>query len=146
MTTTLWETEYSIEIHAHQAFAWNFMSNVENWDDPPAQFHLDGPFVTGARGYTQMPGQPPQPWQLVEVTPMELYRLEFTLPDAALIFTWRFQACDAGTRLTQHIALSGEKASEYLSNVEGAFRSNLEPGMKRIAQAIDSAHRLQTGP
>src|SRR5215472_10525017 len=142
MTTTLWETEYSIEIHAHQAFAWNFMSNVENWDDPPAQFHLDGPFVTGARGYTQMPGQPPQPWRLAEVTPMELYQLEFALLDAALTFTWWFQACDGGTRLTQRIALTGEKAAEFVSDVQGAFRLNLEPGMKRIAKAIDSAYWL----
>ena len=37
--------------------AWGYMADVRNWDDPPAEFELDGPFEAGSRGITRMPGQ-----------------------------------------------------------------------------------------
>ena len=77
MDDITWEIAHSVETHATRAFAWEFMSNVANWNDPPAHFQLDGPFVTGVRGTTQMPDRPPQHWQLADVTPMESYKLSF---------------------------------------------------------------------
>jgi hypothetical protein len=85
-----WEIAHSAETHATQALAWEFMSNVANWNDPPARFQIDGPFVTGARGTTQMPNQPAQPWRLADVTPMESYTIEFPLDGASLSFKWTF--------------------------------------------------------
>ncbi len=140
MTDTAWELSHSVETDASQKFAWDFMSNVSNWNDPPAEFHLDGTFRTGAQGSTQMPGQPAQPWQLVDVKPPESYTIEFALDGATLTFEWRFASFLGGTRLTQQVRLSGENAAEYLSLVEQALGSNLAPGMERIAAAIDRAY------
>src|SRR5271170_7542531 len=104
MNSVAWETEHSVETVANVAFAWAYMSNVSNWDDPPAQFALDGPFVSGGQGTTQMPGQPARHWQLREVTPMESYTIEFSLDGATMSFEWRFSELPHGrTRLAQHI-------------------------------------------
>jgi hypothetical protein len=140
MSDAAWETEHSVETHATLSFAWDFMSNVAKWDDPPAQFDLQGPFVTGARGTTQMPGQPAQHWQLANVTPRESYTIEFPLDRAILSFKWMFHPLSGRTRLTQHVRLSGENAAEYLATVQQTFSSNLAPGMERIADAIDRAY------
>jgi hypothetical protein len=51
-----WEAAHSVDTAAGLDFAWNYMSNVDNWDDPPAQVILDGPFIDGSLGTTQCPG------------------------------------------------------------------------------------------
>lgn len=140
MAAAAWELKHSVEIEASLSFAWGFMSNVSNWDDPPAEFHLDGAFVAGARGYTQSPGQPPQPWRLIEVHPEESYTLELALAGATLAFTWRFHTRESRTILTQQIVLSGENAPAFIDLVRDLFGANLEPGMKRVARAIDEAY------
>ena len=140
MTETAWEIAHSVQTGASRKCAWEFMSNVSNWNDPPAEFHLDGPFVTGSRGTTQMPGQPAQSWQLTNVSPEESYTIEFSLDGARLTFQWRFDSISPGTRLTQHVRLGGESAVEYVSLVQQALGSNLAPGMERIAAAIDRAY------
>ena len=140
MSDTAWETHHSVETGATPSFAWTFMSNVANWDDPPAQFHLEGPFVSRASGTTRMPGQPPRHWHLADVTPMQSYTIEFPLNNATLSFEWTFHPLSGRTRLTQHIRLSGENAAEYLVMVQQAFGSNLAPGMERIAASIDRAY------
>ena len=141
MSDVTWETEHSVETAANAAFAWTYMSHVTNWDDPPAQFELNGPFVTGGQGTTQMPGQPTRHWRLREVRPMESYTVEFRLDRATLAFEWSFNALpDGRARLTQHIALKGENASTYLTYVQGEFTSGLVPGMSRIAMSIDRAY------
>ncbi|MBV8630223.1 MAG: hypothetical protein JOZ83_04815 [Silvibacterium sp.] len=81
-----WQTECSVETSAPLEFAWNFMSNVANWNDPPAQFFLNGPFANGSPGTTEMPGQPLQHWWLREVLSMESYTIEFPL-DRAVMFS-----------------------------------------------------------
>jgi hypothetical protein len=141
MSDVAWETEHSVETSASSTFAWTYMSHVTNWDDPPARFELDGPFLTGGRGTTQMPGRPAQPWQLRDVRPIESYTVAFPLDRATLSFEWRFNPLPDGlTWLTQYIALKGENASAYLADVQGTFASTLAPGMSRVAMAIDKAY------
>ena len=50
---------HAVETNASPAFAWNYWTDVANWDDPPAEFELDGLFATGSRGATRLPGQEP---------------------------------------------------------------------------------------
>jgi hypothetical protein len=141
MSDAIWETEHSVETIADQAFAWTYMSDVKNWNDPPAEFTLDGPFTSGAHGTTQIPGQPPKHWQLLEVIPTQSYTITFSLDAAALSFEWCFSELSGrGSKLTQHIALTGEGASVFVSEVQQAFASSLAPGMNRIAAAIDNAY------
>jgi len=141
MTNITWQIEHSVETSASPDFAWTFMSNVANWDDPPAQFVLDGPFANGSRGATQMPGQPPRHWVLRDVVPMKCYTIEFPLEGAVMYFNWRFAALDSGrTLLTQRVILEGENPAPYLPVVQETFAASLKPGMERIAASIDAAY------
>jgi hypothetical protein len=53
MVAVAWEITHSVETNASPAFAWNYWTEVTNWDDPPAKFELDGPFACGSRGTTR---------------------------------------------------------------------------------------------
>ena len=140
MSDIAWELSHSVESTAGPSFAWAYMTNVANWDDPPAEFELDGPFVTGAQGRTRIPGREPTAWQLVAVDPARrTYTLAAALDRATLSFEWRFEPCAGGTRLTQKIVLAGENAAEYLPPVRDTFSATLAPGMERIAQAMGRA-------
>src|SRR5215831_4038611 len=132
MNCVVWETRHSVDSHASLPFAWAYMTNVANWDDPPATFELEGPFTAGARGRTCIAEQEPRRWQLTEVNPLESYVLETELDGATMSFEWRFDRLADGTRLTQHIVLKGQNAAVYVSQVHEAFASNLAAGMSRI--------------
>ena len=54
-----WECQRSVDVGVPARFAWAYMTDIRNWNDPPAEFALDGPFVEGTRGTTRMPGRPP---------------------------------------------------------------------------------------
>src|SRR5262245_30554829 len=125
MSGVAWETTHSVDLHASLPFAWAYMTNVANWDDPPATFELAGPFTAGTHGATSMPGQEPRRWQLAEVNPLESYLLEAELDRATMSFEWRFERLVDGTRLTQHIMLKGENAAAHVSQVQAAFTSSL---------------------
>jgi hypothetical protein len=143
----LWELEHSVETKADLPFAWAYLSNVANWDDPPARFRLDEPFLSGSRGTTDAPGQPPRPWQLLNVKTPEGYTVQFALEGATLSFTWRFgRLPDGGTRLGQRVSLSGDNAPAFLRDIQQVFSSNLVPGMDRIARAIDQAYAATSQP
>jgi hypothetical protein len=140
-----WEIAHSVDANASPTFAWAYMTNVANWDDPPAKFELDGPFTAGSRGTTRIPGQEPRHWRLREVNPMKSYTLEMAMDGAVMSFEWRFEGrADGGTRLTQHIVLQGESAAAYVAQVQSAFTSNLAPGMNRIATAVERAEASTT--
>jgi len=139
-----WRCEYSIEVDVSPAFAWSYWTNVDNWSDPPARFALDGPFVTGSRGITSMPGQEPQPWTLREVEAEKFATIQAHLDRALMSFEWRFeQISDCQTRITQRIELTGENAEAY-AEARSAFSANLPGGMKKIAAAITRAYEIAT--
>ena len=139
MSGIAWETAHSVDSRASLPFAWAYMTNVANWDDPPAKFEIEGPFTAGARGVTRMPGQDPRPWRLAEVNPLKSYVLESHLDGAAITFEWRFEEIPGGTRLTQRIVLQGGNAGLYAPQVASAFTPNLAAGMNRIARAMEQA-------
>jgi len=147
MTTAAWEIEHSVETTASPTFAWNFWTDVGNWDDPPAKFELDGTFAAGSRGTTRLPGQEPLRWFIAEVTPPSAATIEMSLDGASLSFQWRFEGLpDGRTRLTQRIALQGEKAELYLAQVKDAFAANLPGGMNKMAAAMANADPGRKSP
>ena len=79
MSEVAWETTCSVDSETSLEFAWAYMTNVANWDDPPATFELEGPFAAGSRGITRTPGQEPRHWRLARVRPLESYVLEAEL-------------------------------------------------------------------
>lgn len=140
MSDIAWEISHSVETQASLPCAWNFMANISNWSDPPATFELDGPFQTGSRGTTHMPGQEPRHWTLADVRAPESYVVEAGLGGATLSVTWRFDGlAGGGTRLTQRIVLRGENDAAVVEQVRAAFTPGLAPGMSRIAGLMEGA-------
>ena len=147
MASVPWEIIHSVETNASPAFAWHYWTNIANWNDPPAEFELDGPFATGSRGATQLPGQEPLHWFIRDVTPPNAATIEMSLDGATLLFEWRFVGlADGRTRLTQRITLKGEKADMYLSPVKAAFTANLPDGMNKLAAAMANADPSRKSP
>ena len=140
MSEIAWQVEHSVETDASRNFAWNFMTDPRNWDDPPAQFVLDGPFADGSEGTTVLPDQEPVRWCVRHVQPGRSYVIESPLDGAMLSFHWCFDAMSAHkTRLTQRIVLLGGNAAAYVEGVKAGFGPSLPAGMNRIAAAIAAA-------
>ena len=137
--------ESSIEAPVSLAFAWKYRTDITTWNDPPATFLLDGPFVGGSRGTTLMPEQEPLVWWIRDVQPGHSFAIEMPLNQATLRFEWHFDAvAERSTKLTQRIILSGPNADAYRQQVEVGFGANLESGMKRIAESMVAAERAET--
>ena len=135
----IWTCQQSVDVDVPVAFAWQFMTDVRNWSDPPAEFALDGPFAAGTRGTTKMPGQPANSWMIRDIDPGRAYTIEADsfFENASLIVQWRFDPLtDLRTRLTQRLQLCGGNAARYVDNIRAAFEPNLEPGMQRIARMM----------
>jgi hypothetical protein len=134
------QLEHSVEADVSPPFAWSFRTDIANWNDPPAKFAIDGPFVAGSRGTTLLPDLAPLHWYIREVQPGKSFIVEMQLDQATLSFEWRFDALsEHRTRLTQRILLAGDNAAAYADQVEAGFGSNLQSGMKRIAAEMAAA-------
>jgi hypothetical protein len=136
------QLEHSVEAEVSPSFAWNWRTDIKNWDDPPAQFQLDGPFASGSWGTTLFPGQEPIRWQIRDVQPGVFFIIDMPLDGALVSFEWLFSAVsNHRTRITQRIVLSGDNAEAYVNQVQAGLGSNLPDGMKRIAEAMARAER-----
>ena len=139
-----WHCQCSVEVDVPVSFAWEYMTDIRNWDDPPAEFTLDGPFIEGSRGITTMPGRPPAMWTIRDVEPGRAYTIEggSFLEGAVLLAHWRFDPRSERTAtLTQRMELLGENAAAYVDDIKSGFEPNLEPGLRRIAQSMERRHR-----
>lgn len=146
MSDISWQLEYSVEVAVSPAFAWQYRTDVANWNDPPAQFALDGPFQAGSQGTTQLPGMDTLHWHIREVRHGESFVTEMNLDRATLTFEWYFdRVSDDRTRLTQRIILSGENAAAYREQVKAGFEPNLADGMNRIAVDMTAAEKRGMG-
>ena len=146
MNDVVYQVEHCVDAPVSPRFAWDWRTDVKNWDDPPAQFQLDGPFAAGSWGTTRLPGQEPLRWHIRDVRPGSSFVLEMPLDRATLSFEWRFDAVsERHTRLSQRIVLVGDNAAAYAPQVRAAFGSNLPDGMSRIAAAMASAFTLSAG-
>ena len=142
-----WELKHSVIASANRQAVWAWHSNVDNWarfeGDAVESITLDGPFQTGTRITTKMPGQEPRYSTLREVEPPGRSVIEMELPEAVLRFEWTFEELsDRQTRLTQHISLNGPNAEEYVPVMEELFAPNIEKGMERIADEMAKQESL----
>ena len=139
--TPTWECQRSVDVDVPVSFAWAYMTDIRNWNDPPAEFALEGPFVEGTRGTTQMPGRSLVFWTIRHVEAGRAYTIEGSLERAVFLVHWRFDPLSERTaRLTQRMELLGDNAAAYVDEIKSAFEPNLEPGMRRIAQTMERRH------
>lgn len=140
------QLEFSVEAEVSPMFAWDWRTDVTNWNDPPATFSLDGPFVAGAQGTTLLPEQSPVHWRIGAVHPGESFTIEVQLEGATLLFQWRFDALsEHRTKLTQRVVLVGDNAQAYAEGIAAGFGPTLAPGMERIAAEMAAAEKQAMG-
>ena len=126
MSEIVWQIRHTVEAEVGATFAWHFWSNVSNWDDPPNEFVLEGPFAAGSVGTTRMPGQDPVQWRIRDVVPGACATIEIELDRATVAFRWRFEAMsDSRTKLVQRITLEARtlpRMSDTLTQHSGRLR------------------------
>ena len=141
MSESAWEFEHSVECNVPPKSAWGYWTNVANWNDPPAKFHMDGPFETGSRLTTRLPDQTLHSI-IRDVHPERDAIIEMQLEDAVLSFHWRFEELSKERpRITQRLALRGTNAKSFLAQLS-VFEQSIPDGMKKVVAAIEGA---QTG-
>ena len=137
--------EHSVDVDVSLPFAWAWRTAIENWNDPPARFQLDGPFLSGTFGTTVLPGQDPARWRIREVHPPASFIIDMPLDGAVLSFEWLFHAVsNQRTLMTQRLVLSGVKAAAYVEQVRAGFATSLADGMQRLADDMARAARSAT--
>lgn len=140
MSNIEWVLEHSENTDTSLEFAWDFWSDVKNWDDPPAKFVLEEPFAEGSRGMTLIPDQDPVHWSIRTVRERQSFATEMPLEGAMMVCEWSFEPIsERQTRLTQRLGLYGENASQQAQIVRHGFGPTLAQGMRRIADLIAEA-------
>jgi hypothetical protein len=137
----VWGFQHSVDCNAPRQFAWRYWTNIANWHDPPATFHLDGPFDVGAHLTASLPGQT---WHSVirEVTEGSRSNeaiIDMQLPGAILSSHWKFESLsDQRTRITQRFALTGANAEALVAEAS-VLEKTVPEGMEKLVAAIENA-------
>lgn len=140
MNEAVWEFTHSVECAAPREFAWAYWTNTANWDDPPARFEFDGPFVAGTRLKTILPGQELES-VVREVVEGRAARIEMEVTGAVVAFEWSFEALDGRrTRIAQSISLIGEGANAMLEQAKMLERT-VPDGMANLSRKIEDSWR-----
>ena len=138
ITPIAWKFQHSVDCSVPRQFAWDYWTNVANWDDPPAAFHLDGPFATGSQITTSLPGQVLHS-VLRDVADHEA-TIEMQLPGAILRFHWRFEIVTEKTsRITQRLVLSGPNAAAFVAQAS-MLEHTTPDGMKKLVASIERSY------
>jgi len=137
-----WQFQYSIDCNAPLQFAWRYWTNIANWNDPPATFHLDGPFDVGSQLTTTLPGQTLHSVIRKVIQDREAI-IDMHLPDAILSFHWNFERLSVGrTRITQRLLLSGTNAEALVAQAS-ILEETMPQGMKKLAAAIEGRRAVE---
>lgn len=132
----VWQFQHSVDCNAPRQFAWDYWTNIANWNDPPASFHLDGPFDVGSQLTTSLPGQIFHS-VIRDVMVGREATIEMQLADAVLSFHWAFEALSQNrTQITQRLALSGSNAAAFVAQA-GVLEQSTPEGMRRLVAAIE---------
>jgi hypothetical protein len=138
----IWQFQHSVDCNAPCQFVWDYWTNIANWNDPPAGFHLDGPFAAGSRLTTSLPDQTLHSVIRDVIADREAI-IEMQLADATLSYHWKFESLsDDRTRITQQLALSGPKA-ESLVPQAAVLEKSLPEGMKKLVAAIEGDRQMK---
>ena len=136
-----WQFQHSVDCNAPRHFAWSHWTDIANWNDPPARFHLDGPFDVGSRLTTSLSGQTVHSLirEVVTGPRTDETVIEMQLPGALLSFQWKFESLSADqTRITQRLTLSGANAQALVAQASMLEKSTPE-GMEKLVQQIERA-------
>jgi hypothetical protein len=134
-----WQFEHSVDCNVPRHFAWSYWTNIANWNDPPASFHLDGPFDAGTRLTTKLPGQELHSFirEVIRGSLSDEAIIDMQLSDAILSFHWKFESLsEYRTRMTQRLTLSGANAEALIAQAS-ILEKTVPEGVARLVAAIE---------
>jgi hypothetical protein len=135
----VWQFQHSVDCNVPRRFAWSHWTNIANWDEPPASFHLDGPFAAGSRLTTSLPGHTFRSVirEVVNGSRSDEAIIDMQLPGAMVSFHWQFETIsELRTRITQRMTLSGPNA-EALVDQASVLETTTPAGMENLVAAIE---------
>jgi hypothetical protein len=141
----VWEFQHSVDCNTPRHFAWNHWTDIANWNDPPASFHLDGPFDVGSRLTTNLPGQILHSIirEVVNGYGTDEATIEMQLPGAILSCHWTFESLSENrTRITQRLTLSGANAEALLAQA-GILEESTPKGMQKLVGVIERSMKAE---
>lgn len=143
MTAPVWEFEHSAECAAPRAIAWEFWTDVSNWERIEGaaveSIRLHGEFAAGTAGTTKARGQEPRQWTISELDPERSATIEMVLGDAVFSNSMTFDSVSSDRiRITQRMALHGDVPQELIEGIR-AFEATAPQGLARLASAIELA-------
>jgi hypothetical protein len=123
-------------------FAWSFWTDVRNCvlDTDVESVQIDGPFVAGARGFTNSKSSGRVEWRIAEAQNGRAV-IDFPLPGAVGRFIWIFEDTGGGTRITQRCSLGGEQADSLAKAVGPNLEAGIPAGLRKLCQAMENAAR-----
>jgi hypothetical protein len=134
-----WQFRYSLYCRASRDFAWNYWTNIANWNDPPASFRIEGPFATGSKITTFLPGQTLHS-TIRQVLEGREATIDLQLPGAIFTFHWTLESLSGSqTQITQELELSGPNADSLVAQAR-VFEQTTPDGMQKLVKAIESAY------
>jgi hypothetical protein len=138
-----WSMEESVETKADRAFAFRYLTSVENMTLDPGieRVDADSPYrdQPGIRGRTYLASGSTVDWVVADVKAPEQLAIEVALADATLRFDFRFDdRPGGGSVIAQRVSLFGANAEEYVEQVESGFGSTLRDGMQIVRDRIDA--------
>ena len=138
----VWQFQHSVECNVPRHFAWSYWTDIANWNEPPASFHLDGSFEAGSRLTTSLPGQTLHSLiREVVRTGTDEAIIDMQLSGAILSFHWKFESLSQDrTRITQRLTLSGANAEALVAQASMLEKSTPE-GMEKLAAVIERSMR-----
>jgi hypothetical protein len=141
----VWRFQHFVNCNAPRQFAWSHWTDIANWNDPPASFHLDGPFNVGSRLTTSLPGQTLQSVirEVINESRTDEATIDMQLPGAILSFQWKFESLfEDRTRITQRLTLSGANAEALVAQASMLEKSTPE-GMEKLVAAIERSMKAE---
>jgi len=137
-----WTFDHSVDCGVTVEFAWAFWTDVRNWaiEADVISVEIDGPFASGARGFTNSKSPGRIDWRVVEARPDRAV-IEFQVPGARGRFVWTFEDVEGRTRMTQRCTLEGEQAGELAKIVGPSLEAGIPGGMRKLCEAMEAALR-----
>lgn len=137
----MWTTKASATSSATPASLWALWQDVshwKDWDDSLAASTLSGEFSTGSTGTLQPKGAPhAMPFTLLEVSPLESFSNETTLPSATLHFAHHLEQTESGTLVTHQVTISGPVWQDYATRMGAELERDLPQTVAALARLAE---------
>ena len=142
-----YQFQCSVVAPVAREFAWRFWSDVKNWtlDSDIESVELNGPFAAGTHGVTQSKSSGRIEWVLGDVQPEKSAITEIPFLGGVARFEMRFEDAEGQTKITQRVAIEGEKAQEFGQMLEPGIAQGMRKLSEKMAETATKSGQVGTG-